>query len=139
MTRDEIKQLIAEKIAGQGSAIDAASVLPSILNGILEAIPESGVMPEPKYDVPTDIGLDIDDGPFAESLGISIDELPDFFRAQVIKRGNLHLTRTYYEHVTENEEEYHAIFGDKATNYGYKMIFYYNVPTHNIIIEIEEV
>lgn len=38
MTKEEIKQLIANKIAGQGSAIDAASVLPDILNGILDSI-----------------------------------------------------------------------------------------------------
>lgn len=40
MTTEEIKQLIAEKIAGQGSAVDAASILPTVLNGILAAIPE---------------------------------------------------------------------------------------------------
>lgn len=40
MTIEEIKQLIAEKIAGQGSAVDAASILPTVLNGILAAIPE---------------------------------------------------------------------------------------------------
>lgn len=39
MTKDEIKALVAAKIAGQGSAIDAASVLPAILNGIIDAIP----------------------------------------------------------------------------------------------------
>lgn len=38
MTKEEIKQLIADKIAGKGSAIDAASVLPDILNGILDSI-----------------------------------------------------------------------------------------------------
>lgn len=47
MTKDEIKQLIAEKIAGQGSAIDAASVLPAILNGIIDAIPEITPAPTP--------------------------------------------------------------------------------------------
>lgn len=38
MTKDEIKALVAAKIAGQGSAVDAASVLPDILNGILDSI-----------------------------------------------------------------------------------------------------
>lgn len=40
MTKEEIKALVAAKIAGQGSAIDAASVLPDILNGIIDIIPE---------------------------------------------------------------------------------------------------
>ena len=36
MTKEEIKALIDTKIAGQGSAVDAGSALPAILNGILE-------------------------------------------------------------------------------------------------------
>lgn len=50
MTKDEIKQLITEKIAGQGSAIDAASVLPAILNGIIDAIPDPYVLPAATKD-----------------------------------------------------------------------------------------
>lgn len=42
MTKDEIKALVAAKIAGQGSAIDAASVLPAILNGIIDSIEPLG-------------------------------------------------------------------------------------------------
>ena len=38
MTKDEIKALVAAKIAGQGSAIDAASVLPTILDGIVDTM-----------------------------------------------------------------------------------------------------
>lgn len=38
MTVQEIKDLIASKIAGQGSAVDAGSALPEILNGIVDAI-----------------------------------------------------------------------------------------------------
>lgn len=47
MTKDEIKALVAAKIAGQGSAIDAASVLPTILDAIVEAIPEVTPAPTP--------------------------------------------------------------------------------------------
>jgi hypothetical protein len=42
MTKDEIKAIVAEKIAGQGSAIDAASVLPTILDAIIDIIPSGG-------------------------------------------------------------------------------------------------
>ena len=48
MTKDEIKALIASKIAGQGTNIDAASVLPAILDGIIDLIP---TLPEP-YELP---------------------------------------------------------------------------------------
>lgn len=49
MNKDEIKSLIAAKIAGQGTAVDAGSVLPTILNGIIDLIP---TLPEP-YVLPT--------------------------------------------------------------------------------------
>ena len=46
MTKQEIKDLIASKIAGQGSAVDAGSALQEILNGIIDAIPEPAPAPE---------------------------------------------------------------------------------------------
>lgn len=42
MTKEEVKALIKAKIEGQGSAIDAASVLPAILNGIIDLIDGGG-------------------------------------------------------------------------------------------------
>lgn len=42
MTKAEIQALIASKIEGQGTNVDAGSVLPAILNGILDLIPASG-------------------------------------------------------------------------------------------------
>ena len=46
MSKEEIKALVAAKIAGQGSAIDAASVLPMILDAIVDAIPEPFSLPD---------------------------------------------------------------------------------------------
>lgn len=43
MTKEEIKSLVAAKIAGQGTNVDAASVLPAIIEGILDLIPEAPV------------------------------------------------------------------------------------------------
>lgn len=42
MTKEEVKALIKAKIEGQGTAIDASSVLPAILNGIMDLIDEGG-------------------------------------------------------------------------------------------------
>ena len=39
MSKQEITALIAAKIEGQGTNVDAGSVLPAILNGILDLIP----------------------------------------------------------------------------------------------------
>ncbi len=38
MTKEEIKAIIAQKIEGQGTNLDAASVLPTILNWIIDNI-----------------------------------------------------------------------------------------------------
>lgn len=51
MTKQEIKDLIAAKIAGQGSAVDVGGALPVILNAILE----NAGTPETAY-------LGVDDG-----------------------------------------------------------------------------
>jgi len=86
MTKDEIKQLIAEKIAGQGSAIDAASVLPTILDAILD-------LPAPEPDPqaissaltirfsPNIVGTatDVPKDQMCQILGISNDELDKLF------------------------------------------------------------
>lgn len=45
MTKEEIKALIDAKIAGQGSAVDAGSALPAILNGILDLATQSPEIP----------------------------------------------------------------------------------------------
>lgn len=46
MTTQEIKDLIMSKIAGQGSAVDAGSALPEILNGIVDALENAPTMPD---------------------------------------------------------------------------------------------
>ena len=38
MTTEELKNLIASKIAGQGSAVDAGSALPEILGGVVDLL-----------------------------------------------------------------------------------------------------
>ena len=45
MTKQQIADLIAAKISGQGSAVDVGGALPAILNGILELIPEAYTLP----------------------------------------------------------------------------------------------
>lgn len=40
MTKDEIKALIDATLAGQGNQVDVGSALPTILNAILDLIPD---------------------------------------------------------------------------------------------------
>lgn len=42
MTKDEIKALIDEKINGQGNQVDLGGALATVLNAIVDLIPEEG-------------------------------------------------------------------------------------------------
>ena len=42
MTKEQIKDLVAAKIAGQGSMVDVGGGLPTIFNEIIDLIPEGG-------------------------------------------------------------------------------------------------
>lgn len=50
MTKEEIKAIIAQKIEGQGTNLDAASVLPTILNWIIDSA-EGGLPKDSFIDV----------------------------------------------------------------------------------------
>lgn len=67
MTKQQIKDLVTAKIAGQGTNVDAGGGLPIILNEIIDAIPEGGndpVIVEGEFDsmentfVPTSADFD---------------------------------------------------------------------------------
>lgn len=42
MTTEEIKAIIAEKIAGQGNQVDIGNGLVEVLNALADSIPEGG-------------------------------------------------------------------------------------------------
>lgn len=55
MSKEEIKALINEKIAGQGNQVDVGNALPTILNEIVDAMGTGGsgaVVIEMGYDIP---------------------------------------------------------------------------------------
>lgn len=53
MTKEEIAAMIAAKIEGQGTNVDAGSALPAILNGILELIPDAPIQANLRETDPT--------------------------------------------------------------------------------------
>ena len=55
MTKEEIKAIVAAKIAGQGSAIDAASVLPTVIDALCDLVDAQAQQLE-KALMPIDIG-----------------------------------------------------------------------------------
>lgn len=42
MTKQQIKNLVAAKIAGQGTQVDAAGVLPTIIDALVDLVPDAG-------------------------------------------------------------------------------------------------
>lgn len=80
MTIDEIRALIAQKIAGQGTMVDAGGGLPAILNALCDAI---AAIPEPPapYELPiasaeTLGGVKIGDGLQISENGIASLKIP---------------------------------------------------------------
>lgn len=127
MTKEEIKALVAAKIAGQGSAIDAASVLPDILNGILDAIPEVAPVPTPAetLDALTLVSSVRLPGYFsdktkaetAELLGIAETELDKFVNGDYIRIAFMDFT-LYVVGTLKDENDRQVYFGFYGTSAG---------------------
>lgn len=88
MTKQEIKDLVLAKIAGQGTQVDLGGALPSILDAIVDALPEGGaspIAPEPAITINVEglSGATFEDS--AETFGISVEELLSLPNQLVIK------------------------------------------------------
>ncbi len=99
MTKQEIAALVAAKIEGQGTNVDAGSVLPAILNGILDLIPAAPVPPTPAdifagFSVTTDLdqaaivsgsGTGLSKGQAAQALGITGGDLDALLSGKIVR------------------------------------------------------
>ena len=99
MTSNEIRQLVAAKIAGQGNQIDAGSALPEILNRILDLIDATAsdipVVPTALENLAAltcvseatsfESATDLTKENAATALGISADALDGLFGAQYLR------------------------------------------------------
>ena len=93
MTKDEIKALIDKKIKGQGTNIDGASVLPTILDAIIDLIPTKSNILESlsvhteltaeELVAGSDTGLSKEAA--CEALGIGDDDFASLFNGAVVK------------------------------------------------------
>lgn len=78
MTTEQIKQLIAQKIAGQGTAVDAGGALPGILDGLTDLLSQAEAaladMPRPIVlsDEPT---VDMTTQEELDAIGLTFDEI----------------------------------------------------------------
>lgn len=98
MNKQEILALIDAKIKGQGTAVDAGSVLPDILNGIIDLIPT--VQPLTRKEVfdlvsvktnKTDseivaaAGVGLSKGAACQALGISTSDLDAIMAGEIVR------------------------------------------------------
>lgn len=70
MTKEELKELVATKIAGQGNQVDTGSTLPAILNGIIDKLFE---------------GVDLS----AYAKKVEIDDIEDFDESTAYQTGDI--------------------------------------------------
>lgn len=88
MNKQEIKDLIAAKIAGQGNQVDSGGALAEILDGIIEAMPSPG-LEEKRLKMPESTGIFTDPADIADWIGqfngintlnvANLQELHDYF------------------------------------------------------------
>lgn len=74
MTKEEIQALISAKVAGQGNQVDSGGALATILDAIVDAIPEGGgsdIKPIVLTYLPAE-GMSLDD---LSAIGLTKDEI----------------------------------------------------------------
>lgn len=86
MNKQEIKEAIAKGIAGQGSMVDIGGVLPTILNAIVDNMPEGGaIAPEATITVNEVTFQNLLADEAAQRLGISVEQLMDLPNQMIIR------------------------------------------------------
>lgn len=100
MTTDEIKALVAKKLAGQGTNVDAASVLPTIINALCDAVDAAAAL-APKIITSNKPWEGILNGrydtkmAFASALGIPESQVDDLPSCDELKLTDASLKRTF--------------------------------------------
>lgn len=92
MTTEEIKTLIDQKIAGQGSMVDIGGALPTILKEIVDMAGQGGggdtslVLPE-QYEVNTNTTITGSYEEIAEECGITAEQVEKLFAGDYLTVG----------------------------------------------------
>lgn len=82
MTKEEIKALVSAKVAGQGNQVDISGALGTILDAIVDAIPEGGGDSLVIHANVNDIS-NASKSQFAQFLGVSEKDVDNIFAAKV--------------------------------------------------------
>lgn len=120
MTPTEIRNLIAKKIEGQGSAIDIGNGLPAILNGLVELVENAApkiITSDKNWDEVTS-GEYNTKALFASALGIQesdVDNLPSCDELKLFA-SSMSLKRVF---AYSSDDDYIVQFGGTDGNYGF--------------------
>lgn len=101
MTKDELKALIAAKIAGQGNQIDAGSTLPAILNGIMDLIP---TIPEPETALMIESAGNTTAGSY-QVPALTVEQVTQAYNAVVSGRGCIIIDHDETMHAYVNQAD----------------------------------
>lgn len=127
MTTNEIKALVAKKLAGQGTNVDAASVLPTIINALCDAV-EAAQAAAPKTLIITEPSLtyELTKEEFAEALGITTAEVDALFAGdyKYISYSGTILAITWFEEsrIVAAGAEFSGVALDMAEVVGFSIV-----------------
>lgn len=136
MTKQEIKELVSKKIAGQGSQVDIGGALAEILNGIID------IAGAKKVEVPMLITFeDLTKAQAAAELQISESDLDSLFEADVVTTpgsgGTISLCLTSNSNTDDSK---YAGFGSTAGYLGgFSFEIHYNKGTEKYSASYTEV
>lgn len=127
MTKQEIKDLIAAKIAGQGSAVDVGGALPVILNEILDAIPETPtVLPAYLEMKVVDMFQNLTASQAAETFGINMDQFEALIRGKYPVAVDTINLRSYLVVMENDGDTVYFIVGDSSSVGANYRLYYHN-------------
>ena len=132
MTKEEIKALIAEKIAGQGNQVDSGGALADILNGIIDSIPQ--VLPPTTLDftLPESTLGNVSAEEMAQGLGITVGELKGLMLGQYVAVRDSNAGQSFL--VSRNGDNINMISGQDD---GSAIVVYRAIKTGDIYNWIE--
>lgn len=128
MTPTEIRNLIAKKIAGQGTMVDVGNGLPAILNGLVELVEEAtaaAAAAAPKIITSGKSWDEVTAGEyntkalFASALGIPESDVDDLPSCDELKLSNISIKRTYSAYFGDGVIFLEAVTGTEITGTQY--------------------
>lgn len=135
MTKEEILELIASKVEGQGNQIDIGNAMPAIMRGIIDLIP---AIPEPVAALMVQSANNTTVGGY-QVPALTVDQVTQAYNAVVTGRGCIIVDHDETMHAYVNQAD--ALNGELSIGilfYSY-MLLTYTVTGDSVVITHTEI